>query len=142
VANTRDGFRTYRVSRIQKATMLESRFERPPDFDLAAYWRASTEQFHQRRRYATTLRVDATAAEGVRQWCRVLSTEPPRARGRRRWVTMCVQFENEAEACFVVLGLGSRVEVTEPESLRSRVAREIAAMFSQVRRDVRGGALG
>jgi hypothetical protein len=27
------------VSRIDEATVLETRFERPADFDLAAYWK-------------------------------------------------------------------------------------------------------
>jgi serine phosphatase RsbU (regulator of sigma subunit)/biotin operon repressor len=44
-ARTPDGFRTYRISRIEDAQMLDKPAERPADFDLAAYWRSSTEQF-------------------------------------------------------------------------------------------------
>src|SRR5436190_22564811 len=33
--------RTYRVSRIQTAELLDERFERPEDFDLADYWTES-----------------------------------------------------------------------------------------------------
>jgi serine phosphatase RsbU (regulator of sigma subunit)/biotin operon repressor len=45
VAHTPDGFRTYRVSRIEEAKVLDESCERPPDFDLITYWRTSTEQF-------------------------------------------------------------------------------------------------
>ncbi len=37
------GLRTYRVSRIREAVALAVRFERPADFDLAAWWKRSTE---------------------------------------------------------------------------------------------------
>jgi len=37
VAHTPRGFRTYRVSRIEEATVLDQPCERPPDFDLPAY---------------------------------------------------------------------------------------------------------
>src|SRR5213596_2842202 len=45
VARTPEGFRTYRVSRIEEARLLDARSERPENFDLAAYWKLSTEQF-------------------------------------------------------------------------------------------------
>jgi hypothetical protein len=36
--------------------------------------------------------------------------------GSEEWVTLRVQFESEADACFVVLGLGRLVDVLEPAS--------------------------
>jgi serine phosphatase RsbU (regulator of sigma subunit) len=44
-ARTPDGFRTYRVSRIEDARLLDTPAERPANFDLAAYWKSSTERF-------------------------------------------------------------------------------------------------
>jgi len=44
-AHTPDGFRTYRVSRIEEARILDKPAERPANFDLAACWKSSTEQF-------------------------------------------------------------------------------------------------
>jgi serine phosphatase RsbU (regulator of sigma subunit) len=41
-----------------------------------------------------------------------------------------VEFDHEEQACFVVLGLGERAEVVEPESLRTRVAIDAAAGMS------------
>src|SRR4029453_6482480 len=64
VAGTPDGLRTYRVSRIAEATLLDARCERPDDFDLAAYWDSSTERLRaERPRYAATLRVDPATAD-------------------------------------------------------------------------------
>ncbi len=45
VAQTPEGFRTYRVSRVEQARMLDAPSERPPDFDLPGYWKLSTERF-------------------------------------------------------------------------------------------------
>jgi predicted DNA-binding transcriptional regulator YafY len=43
LAGSVDGsVRTYRVARILDCSVLETRFERPADFDLAAYWQAAT----------------------------------------------------------------------------------------------------
>src|SRR6185295_15704527 len=58
VARTPDGFRTFRVSRIENARMLEETVERPAGFDLATYWKAATEELRQgRERYEATLRL-------------------------------------------------------------------------------------
>jgi serine phosphatase RsbU (regulator of sigma subunit) len=45
VAGTPDGFRTYRVSRIQKARLLDMPSKPPANFDLTAHWKSSMEQF-------------------------------------------------------------------------------------------------
>ncbi|MPY90876.1 MAG: WYL domain-containing protein [Luteitalea sp.] len=132
VANTANGFRTYRVSRIEQATLIDTTFERPPDFDLAAYWRSSTEEFQNRRRYVTTLRLEPSAADSVRMWYRVLPVQSDDHPDVDGWVTLSVDFDNESDACFVVLGLGTRVEVVEPASLRNRVAAEVTRSFERL----------
>jgi predicted DNA-binding transcriptional regulator YafY len=59
VAHTPKGLRTFRVSRIEKAIPLDQPSERPADFDLAAFWKSSTEQFQQAwQRYGATVRVE------------------------------------------------------------------------------------
>lgn len=45
VAGTPEGFRTYRVSRIQNARLLDMPIQLPANFDLAAHWKSSMEQF-------------------------------------------------------------------------------------------------
>lgn len=45
VAGVDGEIRTYRVSRVRAAEMTDTPCVRPPDFDLAAWWDQSAEQF-------------------------------------------------------------------------------------------------
>lgn len=133
VANTPKGFRTYRVSRIEEAQLLDQPSVRPSDFDLEAYWRSSARQFQEGwSRLSATLRLDPRAAEWVKTWQIASPTglPGPDADG---WITLNVQFDHEGEARFLVLGLGSRVEVVEPASLRDRVVAEVEKMSARLR---------
>jgi len=141
VARAEAGFRTYRVSRIEEAKILEQPSERPPDFDLADYWNASTKRFQEGwQKCPATLRLEPRAAGWVKSWHMVSpkqAEEKPDAEG---WITLSVQFDHENEARFFVLGLGSRVEVIEPASLRERVAAEVEKMVERARKsDARVG---
>jgi predicted DNA-binding transcriptional regulator YafY len=133
VANTSRGLRTYRVSRIERATVLDTPCERPPDFDLAAVWKASAEQFERRTRFQTTLRLEPGAAKIVKSWCRIRSNPPDGRAGPDGWIDLDVDFDDEEGACFVVLGLGAQVSVVEPASLRRRVTAEIAEMCARTK---------
>jgi predicted DNA-binding transcriptional regulator YafY len=135
VARTIDGFRTYRVSRIEQATLLELPSERPADFDLAAYWTESAARFEEALpRYRTRLRIEPDTARWLKMWRVGWSQDtedPPPADG---WITLRMVFDTEDEACFVVLGLGRRVDVLEPDHLRTRVATEAAAVLDRIER--------
>jgi len=135
VANTTHGFRTYRVSRIETVTMLDKPNQRPANFDLATHWKLSTKQFLEGRpRYQARLCMDPAVARQMKKWRPVSpvdDSEPPETKG---WVILNVRFENEEEACFVILGFGSRVEVLKPEKLRERIAAEVSAMINHVAR--------
>jgi predicted DNA-binding transcriptional regulator YafY len=128
VADTDAGLRTFRVSRIDHAVMLDRSFTRPPRFDLVAAWNASTEAYRRAKKYETTLRADAAAADNLRMYCRVVTES---ARPDRR-VTLKVDFDGEDDACFVVLGLGTGVEVVEPAALRERVAASVSAAYARL----------
>jgi len=134
VAGTAEGLRTFRVSRIADATIIDEPSTRPADFDLAAHWKASTEQLLDAwPRYEATLRLDPDAVKWVRMW-RILwpidASDTPDADG---WLTMRVQFDHEDEACFVVLGLGPRADVVAPDNLRDRVADQARALLERRR---------
>jgi predicted DNA-binding transcriptional regulator YafY len=123
-ARTPHGLRTYRVSRILEARLLDEASERPPDFDLAAAWKSSTEQFRESHNsYDATLRAEPRAADFIKMWQIATVVDAPGP-----WVTMRVRFNHEDEASFVILGLGRRVEVLEPTTLKERVRSEVAAM--------------
>jgi predicted DNA-binding transcriptional regulator YafY len=132
VAHTADGLRSYRVSRIEEARVLDEAAARPPGFDLAAYWKSSTEELRRSwTRYETTLRLSPSAARSVARWRPALAAvadETPDG-----WRTLRVPFDDESQACFVVLGLGSGVDVIEPAALRERALGEMRAALARAR---------
>lgn len=133
VANTSEGFRTFRVSRIDEASVLDLSSPRPPGFDLAAHWKLSTDQLREsRKRYKVTLRVEPRAAERFLFWGYAPVRGVPN-RGGGGWVTRDVDFDDEDQACFVVLGLGPRAEVLAPAGLRARVAKDLAEVIRRAR---------
>jgi predicted DNA-binding transcriptional regulator YafY len=132
VAHTPDGFRTYRVSRMEEARLLDRPSERPAGFDLAAYWTSSSGRFQDTLpRYDATLRLEPRAAKWVQMSRSARPAEGDAPRESDGWLTLHVQFDNEEEACFFVLGLGPRVDVLEPPALRARVLAEAAAVTAR-----------
>jgi len=130
VAQTSRGLRTFRVSRIESAVMLDKPCKRPPHFDLAEHWRESTEKFREGwQKIEVTLRLDAKTAASMKRWITMEVIE--RSDG---WETARIRFDHPDEAAFVVLGMGKGTEVLEPESLRKRVAEEILAMAERVKK--------
>jgi predicted DNA-binding transcriptional regulator YafY len=140
VARGTNGMRTYRVSRMAAVTALASRFERPANFDLAAYWKESTARLgEQRGSFAVTLRLTPDAVQRLVEWGMV--RPPLREPGVDEhfgdgatgvevtgapagWVTLTANFDHEEEAKFMVLGLGSRASVVAPVEFRERVIAE------------------
>jgi len=136
VAHTPRGFRTYRVSRIEEATVLDQPCERPPDFDLPAYWKSSTAQFRARPRYNALLRLEPRIAETMKTWGCFSNVETGQDSDAEGWITVRAQFDDEDHACFIVLGLGPRADVLEPVKLRERVAADIARIMDRLARRV------
>jgi predicted DNA-binding transcriptional regulator YafY len=131
VARTSEGFRTFRVSRIEDAVLLATASVRPAGFDLVAHWKSSTDQLREsRRRYVATLRVEPRAAERLAMWRCTAPKEPVSRSPVDGWVTREVEFDDEDQACFAALGFGPRAEVLAPKSLRDRVLSDIAAAFA------------
>jgi predicted DNA-binding transcriptional regulator YafY len=129
VAQTPRGCRTYRVSRIVEAKILDQACERPQDFDLAVYWKSSTEQFRDRPRYNAIIRLEPHTAEMVKSWGCFFDPAAGPDGDPDGWIRMHAQFEDEEHACFVVLGFGPRVDVLEPAALRERVAADIERLI-------------
>ena len=127
VARTPKGLRTFRLSRMQAVTALAASFERPRNFDLAAYWESSTTEFvKMRSRYPAVLSLTPDAARRLKGW--VATTEINDDRGAAGRVVLKAAFDAETQAQFLVLGLGASVEVLEPRELREAVEMEIRAM--------------
>ncbi|HJZ98367.1 MAG TPA: transcriptional regulator [Candidatus Solibacter sp.] len=128
-ARTPRGMRTFRVSRIAEAKLLDETFERPANFDLAAAWKVSTDEFRDGRAgYEATFRVETRTAEWIKMWHSVTIVGEA-----GEWTTMRVRFHHEDEATFVALGLGRRAQVMSPAKLKERVRAEVAAMVESLR---------
>jgi len=129
VANTARGFRTFRVSRIQNALLLDDPCQRPVAFDLEAHWRSATEDFLTNSpRFHAVLYLHPDAAREIKTWrMTVQSAQNKLDPSREGWATLQVQFEDEHQAAFVALAFGVRLEVLAPESLRTRIRHELLA---------------
>ncbi len=133
VANTARGFRTFRVSRIQNALLLDTRCERPANFDLESHWRSATEDFLKNSpRFEATLYLHPDAARELKTWrMTVQSAQNKHDPSRDGWVTLRVYFEDEQQAAFVALAFGAKLEVLAPDSFLTRIKHELMATAKQ-----------
>jgi len=131
VAWTGGELRSFRVSRIRAVNVLDERAERPESFDLAAYWEQSPRQFMSSLpTFDVRLRAAPSILRRIRndRFIRILSESASDADGS---VQLDAQFHTIEHAAEFAMSGGMQVLVLEPEELRSRVIRTIAAMAAQ-----------
>ncbi|HET9143304.1 YafY family protein [Actinophytocola sp.] len=124
---------TYRVSQIRELWSLDDRFDRPPDFDLTAYWRSHVTAFEaSRHRGEATIRI---SPEGMAQLPDVLPDAMVRAVAangaadeRPGWTRATVPTESVDHTVRELLRLGGDVEVLGPAELRDRMIDTIVAL--------------
>ena len=132
------GVRTYRLSNILDLAVTEEGFERPADFDLAAWWLASTKRFEKELAVDTAqLRVSASGFKGLRelgaavaQAAEATASAPDDAGWRR----VTIPIESIAHAAAQVLRLGAQAEVLKPTALRRELLERldaVAALYRQ-----------
>jgi predicted DNA-binding transcriptional regulator YafY len=132
------GVRTYRLSNILDLEVTDEVFERPPEFDLAAWWQASTKRFEKALAVDTAqLRVSASGMKALRdlgaavaQAAEASASEPDESGWRR----VTIPIESVAHAAAQVLRLGAQAEVLKPAALRREV-RERASAIAALHRD-------
>jgi predicted DNA-binding transcriptional regulator YafY len=128
VASTPRGLRTYRISRIEAAQVMEEPCQRPAGFDLAAYWRTSLEELRRSRpRLSVKLRTTPESARTLAAWQEVEVVGPEDPDDAESRVVLWTDFEDAEHARFVLLGLGPRAEVLEPDELRRGLRDEMRA---------------
>jgi len=138
VARATNGMRTYRVSRMEAVTVLASKFERPAQFDLEAYWKESTARFEgQLGQFAVRLRLEPGATRTLAMWSTRWAAEagpdgPGADGGPADWVAVRAEFESEAHARFVVLGLGMRARVVGPKEFERGIVAEVEAVAGRL----------
>src|ERR1700752_777063 len=122
VASVEESVRSYRVSRISKADILDEQAQFPADFNLAEYWERSASTFKSNvPNYLATFWVSPSVLLRLRfagRFARVNETEETDARG---WKKVHVGFDVEEMACEYAVSFGSNLEVLEPATLREKV---------------------
>lgn len=122
--------RTFRISRLEEARILEETFIRPDGFDLAAYWEQSTTRFKSELpRYLARVRATEFGLNRLRRerFIKVHHTEGPDNQG---WLLAEVDFQTLDWACGVILAGGRDIEALEPAELRERVRAEAQAILA------------
>ena len=124
--------RTYRVSRIEEATVRIEAGERPADFDLAAWWQQSSDEFDLAMRpLAARLRMTpaatsrlAAAVPGPATRAAIGDATPPDGDGL---VELALPMESIEVAVSQLASLGE-VEVLAPVALRNALAAHARAL--------------
>ena len=125
----RDGeYRTYRVSRIREAEVLETPFQRQPDFDLETYWREHTRQVSGRASsYAFAVRCNEQGLTFLRRHILDVSATPD----SMGWYRAEMRVGSVEDARMLAFGLGTGGTVIEPVELREDVQRRAREMLGQ-----------
>jgi predicted DNA-binding transcriptional regulator YafY len=116
--------------------MLPEPFERPADFELAAFWARWSAEFEASR---PQLQVRLAASPGAlvafpevfgpAVGPALEAAEPP---GQDGWRVVTLSFEHERAAVHRLAGFGDQVEVLDPPSVRAELlatAREILGRY-------------
>jgi predicted DNA-binding transcriptional regulator YafY len=138
--------RVYRASQVLEAAIAEESFERPADFDLAAFWRAWCAEVEKKRSYYPVV---VRVAPELVPWLPSYFEQPVReeiARSARvlaqgvaddssdteGWLRVTLPFESLHEARERLLGFGGAVDIVAPVALRESVvdfARQVVARY-------------
>ena len=130
VAGSRERVLSFRVDRIRSASVLDAPAERPPDFQLQAFW-SEWEQSYAATlpTYVATVRL-GPRAQRYRDLLgaaapRAVVEEPPESTG---WSTQRLTFDAIEVATSALLALAPEVEVLAPAELRESVAHTAGAV--------------
>ncbi|MGO0062853.1 helix-turn-helix transcriptional regulator [Brevibacillus fluminis] len=129
VAQVEGDIRTYRISRLIRAQLLDETFTRPADFDLASFWDTSTAQFKANLPvYPASVRFHEKLLPRLQQerYVKLIHTAP----AKNGWILAQVQFHTLESACELALGYGAQLEIIEPLELRQRMIAEIASLHA------------
>jgi predicted DNA-binding transcriptional regulator YafY len=126
--------RTYRVSRVAKVTSLDERFERPDEFDLAAFWTESSSAYERDTpNVGVLLRL---ARERLPRLHSVVGDRPYETLERLDepdsddWLHVRLKLDWPNEVVSQILAVGSECELLEPVELRERIAAQARRLVS------------
>jgi predicted DNA-binding transcriptional regulator YafY len=129
--------RTYRASRVRSVTVLDDPAERPDGFDLATYW-AETSTAYERD--SPTVDVVIRIRTDRLSWLRTvvgdrpvesaIAVDAPEPDGWRR---LQIRLPWPDEVPYLLLAIGSGLEVLEPMEVRDRLAATAARVVERYR---------
>lgn len=135
VAAIEGEIRSYRVSRIETAEILDAAFVRPADFDLAAFWEKSAAEYRAHLpHYRTRVRVRQEIVPRLLYAGRFARIEHAGQPDEQGWVEVSLRFDVEEMACEYALSFGTQLEVLEPVALREKVleaAKNVVAFYTK-----------
>lgn len=140
VGDHRDGgdaarLRIYRVARILDITALPGHFDRPPDFDLAAYWRTQVADFDTRRyTFDAVVRLSPEALDRLPDVLEPAAVDAAQhsaaAPDPHGWRRVTIPMESVDRATRDLFELGPGTEVLSPPELRDHIIDILHAMSS------------
>jgi predicted DNA-binding transcriptional regulator YafY len=126
--------RTYRVSRVTKATALDERFDRPAGFDLAAFWTESSSAYE---RDTPRIEVVLRLASGRLPRLHGVVGERPYDTIERLpvtdpdgWLHVRLKLDWPNEVVAQILAIGPDCELLEPVELREQIAAQARRLAS------------
>jgi predicted DNA-binding transcriptional regulator YafY len=135
VARINGAMRTYRVSRVIDVRPTGQPFERPDDFDLAAYWAESIMAYEgTREKYETVFRCRPEDVESIGDVVGMRrlgesKVEPDPDDPSLVRVRLAFDWMDQAQAA--AFGLGHLVEVLEPAELRDQIPNVARSVLSR-----------
>jgi predicted DNA-binding transcriptional regulator YafY len=137
VAGRADHIAVIRIDRVLEVRVTSERFERPADFDLAAFWRAHCHEIQELRLvFPVIVRLPVSRLSFL-YWMLKEAVQPPPLGGEQPdsmgRITRELRFEYFEQARERLLPLGNAVEVIEPLALRYSIqdyAAQILAVYS------------
>jgi predicted DNA-binding transcriptional regulator YafY len=145
VALHRGAERTYRVSRIRSATILDEQAHRPPGVDLAALWNRRRAEFRQgfvsltvtvavspqRRADVEAAALRAREAGGAGEFAPDAARDAPDDPVRR--TVLDLEFGDIEHAVAVLWSFAQDVEVLAPQEVRTTIAERAASLTARYR---------
>lgn len=134
---TRNGeFRNYRVSRILSASMESDSFERPPEFNLAAYWQQSKVEFIQSLpNYEVQVEIDPAAYKRLRFSGKFVQVNQTIHADSSDWIQTTLSFNDKQEALELILGFANQIKVISPRSLSDEIVAMALAVIDFYKRE-------
>lgn len=134
IASKENGdIRNYRISRICEAIILDEAFSRPLNFDLAQYWKSSTEAFIENLpSFDVSVEVKASLLPRLKftgRFARIKEVGPQHKNG---WVSVELSFDTEDEAKGYILGFADDIKIIKPIDLRDKIlkmAESVVALY-------------